>query len=305
MSWSGKRIIVACLLTAVLGLMLCPPWHGRGHRLLWNGRGSLDWSRLTLELCLVAVTGALAAVVAPPVVGRPSARALKSWFRRVGLVLGCAAVLILAARAGYDRIIRIGLLRDYNQKVEDFKAKAPLLQEAFPLESTRIRRLSAHGFPVYYISNVHEAEFVLRRIGWEGSDIQRATAMFLSASVRESYEPKTLSFLSNPEIAMSGAKGASFEFYIGDSDAAKRRFFAPLPDWYIEALQHNIEVASVPDWMKPGEPPAPWSLTEWLHSRSSWVILVAGMLASSVLCFVVASRIKRTRVIGGESSVEP
>jgi len=38
------------------------------------------------------------------------------------------------------------------------------------------------------------------------------------------------------------------------------RFFGSSPDWYTEALQHNIEVARVPDWMKPGEMPASWSL---------------------------------------------
>jgi len=133
MNWSRKRIIVACLLTAALGLMLYPPWHGRGHRLLWNGRGSLDWSRLALELCLVAVIGALAAVVAP-MVGRPSARVLKVSFRRAGLVLGGAAALILVATAGYDGIVRFALLRDYNRKVQEFQAKEPLLQEAFPLD---------------------------------------------------------------------------------------------------------------------------------------------------------------------------
>src|SRR5271166_3070375 len=119
MNWSRKRIIVACLLTAALGLMLYPPWHGRGHRLLWNGRGSLDWSRLALELCLVAVVGALAAVVAP-MVGRFSARARRVWFRRAGLVLGFAAVLILAATAGHDAVAYFSLWRDYDQKVLDF-----------------------------------------------------------------------------------------------------------------------------------------------------------------------------------------
>src|SRR5271166_2595787 len=109
MNWSRKRIIVACLLTAALGLMLYPPWHGRGHRLLWNGRGSLDWSRLALELCLVAIIGALAAVVAP-MAGRPSARALRVWLRRAGLALGCAAVLIVAATAAYDGIVRFWLV---------------------------------------------------------------------------------------------------------------------------------------------------------------------------------------------------
>src|SRR5271165_889052 len=107
MNWSGKRIAAACLLTAAVGLMLCPPWVGayrHGHRLLWNGRGSLDWSRLVLELCLVAVIGVLTAVVAP-MVGRPATGALKVWFRRAGLGLGCAAALILAATAGYDGIV--------------------------------------------------------------------------------------------------------------------------------------------------------------------------------------------------------
>jgi hypothetical protein len=102
--------------------------------------------------------------------------------------------------------------------------------------------------------------------------------------------------LSSNEIATPGTKGASFEFYIEDRDAAKR-FFGPLPDWYTEALQHNIEVARVPDWMKPGEPPAPGSFTDWLGSRSPWLILAAGMLAFSALCFVTAIRIDRTKPI--------
>jgi hypothetical protein len=118
MGWSGKRIIVACLLTAALGLMLCPPWRGThyiGHRLLWIGRGGLDWSRLALEFCLVAVIGALAAVTTP-MAGRPSARALKVWFRRAGLVSGWAAITILALTAGYDAIIHVSLLRGYDRK---------------------------------------------------------------------------------------------------------------------------------------------------------------------------------------------
>ena len=69
-------------------------------RPLWNGRGSPDWSRLILEFCLLAVIGILAEIVAP-VVGRPSARALKVWLRGTGLVLGCAAALILAATGSY------------------------------------------------------------------------------------------------------------------------------------------------------------------------------------------------------------
>ncbi len=290
--------------------MLCPPGLGvyhHGHRLLWNGRGSIDWSRLFLELCLVAIVGALAAVVAP-MVGRPSTRALAVWFRRAGLVLGCAAVVILGATAGHDAVVHFSLLREYNQKVQDFQAKAPLIRQAFPLDpalpldpSLRAGRLLADGFLVCSISNVHEAEFMLRRIGWSGSDIQRATAKFLSASVPESYSPKTLRFLSSDEIAMSGTKGASFEFYIRDSDAAKR-FFAPLPDWYAEALQHNIEVARVPDWMKPGEPPAAWSFTDWLSSRSTVFILAAGLVAFSVLCFVVGRRIERITVAEDRSA---
>ena len=48
---------------------------------------------------------------------------------------------------------------------------------------------------------------------------------------------------------------------------------------------------------KPGEPPASWSFAEWLGSRSSVLILAAGMLAVSVLCFVVAGRIDRTTTI--------
>jgi hypothetical protein len=92
-----------------------------------------------------------------------------------------------------------------------------------------------------------------------------------------------------------------FDFQIKDDDAAKR-FFAPLPDWYAEALQHKIEVARVPDWMKPGEPPASWSFAEWLDSRSLWLIPAAGMLALSVLCFVVTSRIDRTTAIAESST---
>jgi hypothetical protein len=168
-------------------------------------------------------------------VGRPSTRALGVWIRRAVLVFGCAAVLILAATAGHDAVAHFSLLRDYHQRVQDFQAKAPLLRQAFPLDpalpldpSLRAGRLSADGFLVCSISNVHEAEFMLRRIGWRDIDIQRATAQFLSSSVPESYSPKTLRFLSSDEIALSGTKGASFEFYIRDSDAAKR-FFAPLP----------------------------------------------------------------------------
>ena len=131
---------------------------------------------------------------------------------------------------------------------------------------------------------------MLRHLGWGVSDIQRAEAMFLSASAPESYEIKTLDFLSSADIAASGAKGAFFEFYILDGDSA-RRFFAPLPGWYTEALQHNIEVARVPDWMKPGEPPAPWSFGEWLELRSSRLILVVGMLMFSASCFIFANRI--------------
>ena len=344
MNWSGKRTIVACLLTAALGLMLCPPWLGayhHGHRLLWNGRGNLDWSRLALELCLLAIIGALAAVVAP-MVERPSGRAPKVWFRRAGLGLGCAAVLILVATAGYDGIIRFALLHDYNKKVQEFQAKGSLLQEAFPL----YLQPTYQGFvPVDWdksISNVHEAEIMLRSVGCDDRSIQRAMALFLSASKPE-YNKKTLIF----DIRSSGGKGADclpkgdifdqlaadqkaspkvkwgdeatpppppgftldepttreivFDFRIETSDAAKR-FFAPLPDWYAEALQHNIEVARVPDWMKPGEPPATWSFTEWLDSRSPWLILTAVMLALSVLCFVVASRIDRT-MAGTNSSV--
>ncbi len=314
---SGKRIILACLLTAALGLMLCPPWLGayhNGHRMLWNGRGNLDWSRLALELCLVAIVGALAAVVAP-MFGRPSARTLKVWLHRASLVSGCAALLTLASVAGYDVIARLSLERDFDRKVQDFKSKAPLLRQGFPLDpalpldsSLRAGRFSADGFIVCSISNIHEAEFTLRRIGWRDSDIQSATAQFLSASVPESYSAKTLRFLSSNEIAMSGTKGASFEFYIRDADAA-RRFFAPLPVWYTEALQHNIEVARVPDWMKPGDPPAEWSFTDWLGSRTPWLILVTGMLALSALCFVLGSRIDMTtadtnRSVGGVRSGE-
>lgn len=349
MNRSAKRMIVACLLTAAMGLMICPPWHGRGHRLLWNGRGTLDWSRLALELCLVASIGALAAVVAP-MVGRPSTRALKIWFRRAGLVLGCAAVLTLATTAGYDVIVRIVLLRDYSQEVRGFQAKEQLLQQAFPIEPpvptipVAEMEVARQQQPIIAsqiqwdesISNVHEAEIILRSLGCDDRSIQRATTRFLSASTPE-YSNKTLMF----EIGTTGEKHGDcppkedifdqvaanaappsqapppppgftvdpselqfvpeyreigFDFRIEDSDAAKR-FFAPLPDWHSEALQHKIEVSRVPDWMKPGEPPAEWSLGEWLESRSSWLIPAAALLALSALCFVVASRIDRTRPI--------
>ncbi len=259
MSRSRNRIIVACLLTAALGLMLYPPWRGAhyiGHRLLWNGLGNPDWSRLVLELCLLAIIGTLAVVVAP-VVARLSPGALKTWLRCVGLVLACAGVTILALTAGYDAIIGVTLWREYDRKIRIFQANALVLRESFPMVPDPYAKYGGYtvdALRVYQISNVHEAEFMLRHLGWGVSDIQRADAMFLSASVPESYEVKTLSFLSSSEIAASGAKGASFEFYIRDADSAKR-FFAPLPDWYTEALEHNIEVARVPDWMKPGAPP--------------------------------------------------
>ena len=196
MNWSRNRIIVACLLTAVAGLMLCPPWLGvyhHGHRLLWNGRGSLDWSRLALELCLVAVIGALAAVV-PPIVGRPSARAPKVWFRRVSLVLGSAAVTILVLTAGYDAIVRFTLSHDYNKKVQEFQAKGPLLQEAFPLVLAPTVVTNEIDFRLYNpITNIHEAEIMLRSLGCDGRAIQRAVALFLSASAPE-YNEKTLTF---------------------------------------------------------------------------------------------------------------
>jgi hypothetical protein len=411
MNWSGKRTIVACLLTAALGLMLCPPWLGvyhHGHRLLWNGRGSPDWSRLTLEFCLVAVIGVLALVVAP-MVGHPSASTLKVWLHRAGLVLGCAAALILATTASYDWLVRFSLLRDYNRKVQEFQAKAPLLQEAFPLELSDDPYGPYGGIVVNSISNVHEAELMLRSLGCDDRGIQRAMALFLSASTPEDPN-KNLTF----EVGTTGEKpggcvpkedifdqvGANtapplqapapppgftvdvpiekdfekwraagknpsqkvkwddeakpesppprftpvkpaaptpsdesywtkepaapkqhasalkrhgkfsaadidlsaglvpkyreivFAFRIENADAAKR-FFAPLPDWHTEALQRKIEVSRVPDWMKPGELPASWSFTEWLDSRSSWLIPAAVLLALSALCFVTASRFKR------------
>ncbi len=370
MSWSGKRIIVAGLLTAALGLMLCPPWRAgyyHGHRLLWRGRGSLDWSRLALEFCLVAVIGAIVAAVAP-MIGRPSVRALKVWFHRAGLVMACAAVLILGAIGGYDAIVRFALLHDYNKKVREFQAKEPLLQEAFPLNpGNHLVPPPPPGFDedVYRISNFHEAELMLRSLSCDDRSVQRAMARFLSAST-PGYDNKTLTFVIGtsgkkagdclakdifdkvtaeagaaaksstpqappgftvdepatpsqlpPELRPAPRKGRPpirtkagqidfreyeepkareivFEFHIRDSDAAKL-FFAPLPDWQIEALRRNIEVARVPDWMTPGEPPAPWSFTEWLDLRSPWLVLVAGMLVLSALSFVVARRIDRPR----------
>jgi hypothetical protein len=355
MNWSRKRIIVACVLTAAIGLMLCPPWLGsyrRGHRLLWNGRGSLDWSRLALEFCLIVVIGALALVLAP-MIGHPSIRALKTWFRRSGVALGCVAVVILAAVAGYDGIARVALVRDYNRSVQGFQAKEPLLREAFPLDLSPT--ITTDGYQIQWdnrISNVHEAELMLRTLGCDDHSLQQATARFLSASTPE-YDDKTLSFgigfsgeksrgcaledifdkvsaqakrkgpgqfslsdvdappprklpppppgfietvppsSADAQTARTPMREITFTFRVNDTDAAKR-FFAPLPDWWAEALQHNIEVASVPDWMKPGEPPAPWSFSDWLGSRRSWLILAAGMLAASALCFVVAGRIDRT-----------
>ncbi len=348
MNWSRNRIIVASLLTAALGLMLCPPWKGEynatrriwlsspGHRLLWNGRGSLDSSRLALELCLVGVIGALAAVVAP-MVRRLSARDLKVPLRRGGLVLAYAALLTLAATTVYDGITRIVLLHDYDRKVQEFKAEAPLLREAFPLKPVTYL-LADDPYAKYRgyivvnpISNVHEAEVILRSLGCDELGIQRATARFLSASTPE-YEDKGLTFVIGASEAGKGGnclpkdifdevaatRGAAlpsqeeatkqaradidlsaglvpyreivFGFRTRDSDEAKQ-FFSPLPDWYIEALQEKIEVARVPDWMKPGAPVASWSFRGWLDSRRSWLIFAAGMLAVSVLCFVVANRI--------------
>ena len=379
MNWSRNRAIVACLLTAAMGLILCPPWTGEynptrrvwlsspGHRLLWNGRGSLDLSRLALELSLLAIVGALATIVAP-MVGHPSPRALKVWLRRAGLILGCAAVLIVAATAVYDEIVRFSLLRNYNRKVQEFQAKGALLQEAFALKpvtySAAEDPYTKYGgwIAANPVSNIHEAEVMLQSLGCDERGIQRAAARFLSASTPE-YDTKTLAFLIGtadgkggncpPEITVKAsnlqqvtpaptppkrgkfllsdidsvsrprtapekdplavvsktpAKTSRhidlsaglepipeivFVFHIRDSEAAER-FFAPLPDWYTEALRHNIEVARVPDWMKPGEPPASWSFTDWLDSRRYWLILAAGMLALSVLCFVVASQIDRT-----------
>jgi hypothetical protein len=252
--------------------------------------------------------------------------------------LGSAALTILVLTAGYDAIVRFTLSHDYNKKVQEFQAKGPLLQEAFPLVLAPTVVTNEIDFRLYNpITNVHEAEIMLRSLGCDGRAIQRAVALFLSASAPE-YNEKTLTFgigasdgknghclpqdiFDKVEAGVAAKTGSApqkaspkvkwddeaapqappgftereiaFDFRIENSDAAKR-FFAPLPDWYAEALQHNIEVSRVPDWMKPGEPPASWSFTEWLDSRSPWLILAAGMLALSVLCFVVARRIDRT-----------
>jgi hypothetical protein len=259
--------------------------------------------------------------------------------------LTCAAVTILALTAGYDAIVRFALLHDYNKEVQEFQAKGPLLQEAFPLDLAPTVVTNEIDFrPNNPITNVHEAEIMLRSLGCDDRAIQRAVALFLSASTPE-YNEKTLTFgigvsggkngdclpqdifdkvtaearaaaktASAPQKASPKVKwddGATpqlppgftldkpttreivLDFRIENSDAAKR-FFAPLPDWYAEALQHNIAVSRVPDWMKPGEPAAPWSFTDWLGSRSPWLILAAGVLAFGVLCFVVGSRIDRT-----------
>jgi hypothetical protein len=69
--------------------------------------------------------------------------------------------------------------------------------------------------------------------------------------------------------------GETREIWFGFDRYAGERFFAPLPEWHTEALQHNIQVARVPYWMNPGEPPAPLSFTGWLGSRSPVVILAA------------------------------
>jgi hypothetical protein len=213
-SGQGSESNFACQLAAALGLMLCPPVRvvynvaGRSyteHRLLWNGRGTIDWSRPALELCLVAVVGALAAAVAPTV-GWPVTTELRAWFRRAGLVFGCAAVLILAATAGYDVIVRLALVRDYNRKVQEFQVKAPLLQEAFPLVAAT-HSVGTHVFwddekssnPTYWIavspiSNGHEAEIMLSSLGCNDDGIKNVMARFLSAST-PMHDEKTLAFL--------------------------------------------------------------------------------------------------------------
>jgi len=117
----------------------------------------------------------------------------------------------------------------------------------------------------------------------KSSDVEVASP---KKAKKQAAAPKDLDFRPYRE------RGIGFDFQIRDSDAAKR-FFAPLPDWHTEALQHKIEVARVPDWMKPGAPPASWSFTDWLDSRSPGLILAAGVLAFGVLCFVVGSRIDR------------
>jgi hypothetical protein len=220
---------------------------------------------------------------------------------------------------GYDGIVYFALLRNYKQKVTEFQAKEPLLQVAFPLDLSPT--VTANGYQIEWaipITNYHEAEIMLKGLGCDDRSIQRAMARFLSASTPK-YDNRTLEFeigtpdgkdgnclpqdifdrvAAEPAAAPNGGwrlaptprKSIEFEFQIKDSDAAKR-FFAPLPDWYAEAIQRKIEVASVPEWMKPGEPPPSRSFAAWLDRRSPWLILAAGMLALSVLCFVVASRI--------------
>jgi hypothetical protein len=273
------RIIGACLLTAALGLMLFPPWRGThyiGHRPLWNGRGSPDWSRLALEFCFVAVICALAAVVAP-MAGHSPASTLKNWFRRAGLVLGCGSVLILVATAAHDGIVSVSELRDYDRRVEEFRNEAKVLQQAFPLIPADD---SDHHISIL-ISNFHEAEIILQHFGYSEQDVQWAKGQFLV----KRYEGSVGFALRNP----------AREVWFGFDRYADQEFFAPLPDWYTEALQHNIEVARVPYWMKPGEPPAPWSFREWLELRSPWLIPAAVLLAVSALCFVTASRVDSTR----------
>lgn len=116
--------------------------------------------------------------------------------------MGSAAVSILAAIVGYDGTVRIVLLRDYAQEVREFQAKEPLLQEAFPLDLSTTA--TTNGYQVQWdnpISNVHEAELMLRSLDGDDRSVQHAIARFLSASTPE-YNNKTLTF----EIGTTGEK---------------------------------------------------------------------------------------------------
>jgi hypothetical protein len=68
MSRTGKRIIAVCLLAATAGILVYPPYH-QEYRFFWKA-GHLDWDRLALELCLLAVLGALAFTIASLLRGR-------------------------------------------------------------------------------------------------------------------------------------------------------------------------------------------------------------------------------------------
>jgi hypothetical protein len=78
------------------------------------------------------------------------------------------------------------------QLMQEFEAKKPLLEEAFPLVLQPTT--TPNGYQIQWdisISNVHEAEIMLRSLGCNDRGIQHAMARFLSASAPE-YGTKTL-----------------------------------------------------------------------------------------------------------------